>query len=161
MKHGYEGAESGELIQNYQTLDNAVIEDLNKVVDNEITFSESQKETYKDIMKKHYQNITYEIKEDETNGDEAEVTVEIEVTDFNKALEEARKHLVEHPEEFNDDFGNYSLTKYNDYKLEKLKEAKEKVKYNIEINLIKINDTWQVKTPDDETLDKINGIFNY
>lgn len=150
-----------EFVKKYQTLDNAVIEDLNKVVDNEITFSESQKETYKDIMKKHYQNITYEIKEDETNGDEAEVTVEIEVTDFNKALEESRKYLVEHPEEFNDDFGNYSLNKYNDYKLEKLKEAKEKVKYNIEINLIKINDTWQVKTPDDETLDKINGIFDY
>ena len=130
-------------------------------MDNEITFSESQKEEYKDIMKKHYQNITYEIKEDETNGDEAEVTVEIEVTDFNRVLDEARQYLVEHPEEFNDDFGNYSLNKYNDYKLKKLKEAKETVKYNIEIELTKINDTWQVNTPDDKTLDKINGIFSY
>lgn len=150
-----------EFLKKYQTLDNNVITDLNAVVNDEITFSSEQKEKYKDIMKKHYQNLTYEIKEDVINGNEAIVTVEIEVTDLKKVLEDANAYLKEHPEEFNDDFGNYSLTKYTDYKLEKLKEAKEKVKYTINITLTKTNDEWRVNTASEEIMDKINGIYNY
>lgn len=150
-----------EFLKKYQTLDNSVITDLNKTVDEELTLSESQKDKYKDIMKKHYQNMTYEIKEDYTNGDDARVVVEIEVTDFNKVLNEAEVYLNEHLDEFNDDFGNYSLTKYNDYKLDKMKEAKDKVKYTITINLTKINDKWEVDRLNDKVLDKINGIYDY
>lgn len=150
-----------EFLKKYQTLDNAVMEDLNRVVDEEITFSESQKNEYRDIMKKHYQNMTYEIKEEEINADRAEVTVEIEVTDLKRVLDEAENYFSEHPEEFNDDFGNYSLSKYTDYKLTKLKDAKETVKYTLEIQLSKVNDTWQVNTPDLETMDKISGVYNY
>jgi len=148
-----------EFLKKYQTLDNEVMIDLSSVVNNELTFSEAQKEEYKKIMKKHYQNMTYEVKEDEIDGDVAEVTVEIEVTDFKRVLEEANIYLQEHPEEFYDDFGNYSITKYNDYKLKKLKEAKGKVKYTIEVELTKINDEWRVNSPDEEILDKINGIY--
>jgi len=107
-----------ELLKKYQTLDNDVISDLNYVVDNEVTFSETQKEEYIKIMKKHYQNMTYEIKDDETDGNKAEVEVEIEVTDFNKVLKEADLYLEENNEEFLDDFGNLSISKFNDYKIE-------------------------------------------
>ena len=95
----------------YQTLDNAVLSDLNDVLANDTTLTDSQKEEYRDIMKKHYQNLTYEVKEAIENGDEATVKTEIVVTDFNKALDEANSYLLEHPEEFNDEFGNYILSK--------------------------------------------------
>ena len=42
-----------------------------------------------------------------------------------------------------------------------MKEAKEKVKYTIEIKLMKVEDEWRVITPSTEVLDKINGIYNY
>jgi hypothetical protein len=112
-------------------------------------------------MKKHYQNLIYEIKDEEENGDDAKVTVTIEVTDFKKVLDEVEEYLNEHKEEFNDDFGNYSLSKYIDYRLDKLSEAKETVKYTINIYLTKVDNNWQVNTPNDETLDKINGVYNY
>ncbi len=150
-----------EFFKKYQTLDNEVIEDLNRVIEEELTFSKEQKDKYRDILKKHYQNITYEIKDDQITGDDAKVTVDIEVTDFNKALDEADNYLKEHGEEFSDDFGNYSLSKYIDYRLDKLKDAKEKVKYTIDIYLTKKDDMWHVNTPDNETLDKINGVYNY
>ena len=39
-------------------------------------------------MKKQYQNLTYTIKDEEIDGDTAIVKVEIEVYDFNKAMNE-------------------------------------------------------------------------
>ena len=149
-----------ELLKKYQTLDNDVISDLNYVVDNEVTFSETQKEEYIKIMKKHYQNMTYEIKDDETDGNKAEVEVEIEVTDFNKVLKEADLYLEENNEEFLDDFGNLSISKFNDYKIEQLKKAKAKIKYTIEVELEKIENKWRVKQLDKEAIDKLNGIYN-
>lgn len=112
-------------------------------------------------MKKHYQNLTYEVKEAIENGDEATVKTEIVVTDFNKALDEANSYLLEHPEEFNDEFGNYNVTKFNDYRIQKLKEAQEKVKYTLDITLTKKDSKWQVDKQDDSILDKINGTYNY
>lgn len=145
----------------YQTLDNAVLSDLNDVLANDTTLTDSQKEEYRNIMKKHYQNLTYEVKEAIENGDEATVKTEIVVTDFNKALDEANSYLLEHPEEFNDEFGNYNVTKFNDYRIQKLKEAQEKVKYTLDITLTKKDSKWQVDKQDDSILDKINGTYNY
>lgn len=148
-----------EFLKKYQTLDNAVIEDLNNVVNNEQSFSQEQKDKYKDIMKKHYQNIKYKIKQDEINGDDAKVIVEIEVTNFSKVLNETEEYLNNNKDLFKDDFGNYDSSKYIDYRLNKLNEAKEKITYTIDIHLIKKDKNWQVKTPSDEVLDKINGIY--
>ena len=116
---------------------------------------------YKDIMKKHYQNLSYEIKNETIDGDEAIVTVEISVTDFKKVLDEANNYMNNNMEEFYDENGNYSISKFNDYKLNKLKDAKDKVRYTLEISLSKVNDEWQVNTQNQITYDKINGIFNY
>jgi len=113
------------------------------------------------LNEKHYQNMTYKIKEEEIDGDKAEVTVEIKVTDFRYALQDANIYLNEHPEEFNDDKGNYDPSKYIDYRLQKLNETKDTVTYTIELQLTKVDETWKVDTPDVETLDKINGIYNY
>ena len=104
--------------------------------------------------------MTYEIKDDEIDGNEAEVEVEIEVTDLNKILNESNLYLEENNEEFVDDFGNFSISKFNDYKIEQLKMAKEKTKYTIEIELEKIENKWQVKNLDEEVLDKINGVYS-
>ena len=84
----------------------------------------------------------------------------ISVIDFKKVLDEANEYLKNNEEEFYDN-GEYSIVKFNDYKLEKLKEAKEKVRYTIEINLTRINDKWSVEKLDKDTYDKINGVYNY
>ena len=150
-----------EFLKKYQALDNSVLIDLDNVLNSDNTLNENQKIMYKDIMKKHYQNLSYEIKNETIDGDEAIVTVEISVTDFKKVLDEANNYMNNNMEEFYDENGNYSISKFNDYKLNKLKDAKDKVRYTLEISLSKVNDEWQVNTQNQITYDKINGIFNY
>jgi len=148
-------------LKDYQTLDEEVLNDLDDVINNDITMDINQVETYREIMKKHYQNLTYEIKDDTIDGDNATVTVEITVTDFRGVLNEAESYLNNNINEFNDESGNYSISKYNDYRLEKLKEAKDKVKYTIYLNLTRVNDEWTLNDIDPITYDKINGMYRY
>ena len=148
-----------EFLKKYQTLDESVINALENVV-NESDLNDEQKAIYIDIMKKQYQNLSYEVKDETLNGDEAITAVEISVIDFKKVLDEANEYLKNNEEEFYDN-GEYSIVKFNDYKLNKLKEAKDKVRYTIEIKLTKINDKWTVDNLSNETYDKINGVYNY
>ena len=72
-------------LNNYQTLDSNVLTEIDALVDQEELFDEDQKVTYRDIMKKHYQDLTYTIKEETINGytiidDNAHHPTEIEVT---------------------------------------------------------------------------------
>ena len=148
-----------ELLKKYQVLDSAVVTDLDEVVNEDTTLNESQKIMYKDIMKKHYQNLSYQIKDEIVDGNEAVVVVEISVTDFKKVLEETNNYLNNNKEEFDDENGNYSIVKFNDYKLNKLKEAKDKIVYTIEIKLTKENDNWKVNNLSQTDYDKINGVY--
>lgn len=148
-----------EFLKKYQTLDDSVINDLENVV-NESDLNDEQKTIYIDIMKKQYQSLSYEVKDETLDGDEAITAVEISVIDFKKVLDEANEYLKNNEEEFYDN-GEYSVVKFNDYKLNKLKEAKDKVRYTIEIKLTKINDEWTVDHLSNETYDKINGVYNY
>ena len=150
-----------EFLKKYQALDNSVLTDLNKVVDEDSSLNESQKNTYKDIMKKHYQSLSYEVKDETVDGNKAVVTVEISVTDFKKVLDEANNYMNNNPEQFEDENGDYSVSRFNDYKLEQLKEAKDKVRYTLELKLTKVNDVWTVDTLTQDIYDKINGVYNY
>lgn len=149
-----------DLLSKYQMLDESVIDQLNVVVNKQDTFNESQKELYKDIMKKQYQNLVYEIKDEVINGDKSIVTVQITVKDYKKVLDEASVYFDEHKEEFIDNNGEYE-SKYIDYRLEKLKNAKEKVSYTLEINLTKHDKEWKVDGLTSNDIDKISGIYNY
>jgi len=150
-----------KFFNNYQTLHNDVVAQLDDVVEQEMTFSPEQKDSYKDIMKKHYQDLTYEIKDEEVNGDNATVTVEIEVRDYSKIMEEADNYFLEHPEEFNDETGTYNANLFNEYRLGKIKEAKEKVKYTLNLTLTKVEEEWELDDISDMDESKIHGTYKY
>ena len=150
-----------DFLKNYQSLDSDVLNDLDIAISNQNNFSTQQADIYRDIMKKHYQNLTYEIKDDVSDGDKATVTVEITVTDFAKVIQDAENYMNNNVAEFNDELGNYSILKYNDYRLERLKEARDKVKYTIYLNLTKVNDEWVMDDIDQVSYNKINGTYIY
>ena len=150
-----------DFLSRYQTLDNAVLTDLDEVILQDTTMNEEQKKDYKDIMKKHYQNLTYEVKDEVINGDDALVTVEITVTDFKKIMDETSAYMNQNIEEFYDDSGNYSVVIFTDYRLSKLKDAKEEVKYTIDFLLTKVNNQWQINELTQDVYDKINGLYDY
>ena len=101
------------------TENKSVMDDLDKVVDEEERFNTKQRESYRELMKKHYQSIQYDIKDEKINGDQAEVRVEVEVIDYSKILQDADNYLEDHRDEFLDKDGEYSETKYMNYRLEK------------------------------------------
>lgn len=147
---------------NYQSLDKSVLKQLDKVVAEEEKFNTKQREAYRDLMKKHYRNLTYDIKDEKINGDTATVTTEIEVTDYSKVLEDADQYLKDHPKQFADETtGDYNESAYMDYRIEKLKKADEKVKYTLEMTVTKVDGEWVIDNPSDVALQKIHGIYRY
>lgn len=143
----------------YQTLDKDVLEDLDKVVAEDENFNTKQRDKYRKIMKKHYGDLVYVIKNETVNGNDAVVEVEIEVTNYADVLKEAEKYRKEHETEFYDENGKYDVTKFIDYKLDKIEKAKEKIKYTLEVNVSKRNDKWTVDSLSNDDKAKIHGIF--
>ena len=116
---------------------------------------------YRDILKKHYQDLTYKIKEETINGDKATVEVEIEVNDYTKALKSAEAYKTTNASEFMDENNEFSESKFNDYKLGLLKDSDERVKYTIYFSLTKIDDKWQLDELNETEQNKILGIYEY
>ena len=150
-----------EYLNNYQTLDSNVLSKLDSIVDQEELFDNDQKTTYRDILKKHYQDLVYKIKEETVNGDKATVEVEIEVNDYTKALKEAENYKTTNESEFLDDNDMFDESKFNDYKLGLLKSNKERVKYTIYFSLTKTDGEWVLDDLTQTEQEKILGIYEY
>lgn len=147
-------------LNKYQTLDSDVLDSLDYVIAEETLFNSKQREKYRDIIKTNYQKMTYKIKEEEIDGDSATVTAEIEVIDYSKIMAEAETYKEENLSEFLDN-GEYSEDKFIDYRLDKLKEAKEKVKYTLDLTLTKVDEEWILDDLSKENEAKLNGLYNY
>jgi len=146
---------------NYQTLNQKVIDDLNDVLASDTSMTSDQKEKYKEIMKNHYKNIVYDIKDEVINGDMATVTVEIEVYDYSKIKASVNEYVLNHPDEFLDENNNFSQEKSIDYRLSEFEKVKEKVKYTLELSLTKVDDEWELNDISSIDEDKILGIYEY
>jgi len=140
--------------------DEKIINDISNIIDFNF-LTDIQKEEYKSILKKHYSKLEYKIKDEIVNANKAVVTVEIEILDYSKILNDIYLYKEVYEGEFLDSFGNYSESKFIDYKLSKLKEASDKVKYTLDIPLTKIDNKWYIDNLSTEYKEKINGIYNY
>lgn len=147
-------------LNKYQTLDDDVLDSLDSVIAEEPLFNNEQRDKYRDIIKSNYQKMMYKIKEEEIDGDNAIVIAEIEVIDYSKVMSESETYRLENMEEFMAN-GEYDESKFIDYRLDKLKEAKEKVKYTIDLTLTKVDEEWILDDLTKENEAKLNGVYNY
>ena len=145
----------------YQKQDSEVIKQLDSVIDKDTTMNNEQKKNYKEVMKKQYQNLTYKIKDETIDGDNATVEVEIEVFDFYKTSKDADTELVNNNSQFLGDDGLVDNSKFMDYKIKQLKETKEKVTYTLNLTLTKKDKEWIINDISDSDREKIHGIYNY
>lgn len=143
----------------YQTMDDKVLTQLDNVLNSDITMSKEQKDEYKELMKKQYQNLSYKIKDETTDGDHAEIVTEIEVYDYAKAISNADDYLRENTEEFVLEDGTTDEEKFMDYKIKQMKDIKEKVTYTITFTLTKKDDNWTLDDITDIDRQKIHGIY--
>ena len=149
------------LLSKYQKNDEEVLKQLDSTLLSDTILDVSQKDTYKDLLKKQYKDLMYTVKDEAIDGKTAVVEVEIEVYDYNKAITESEDYLINHQNEFMDESNTISTTKYNDYKLNAIKEMKDRVKYTINFTLSKIDEEWLVDDLTDSERQKIHGLYAY
>lgn len=134
-----------DFLSKYQMLDEKIVIDYTDLVD-DVGVDQDVKTRYEEVIKDQYRNMSYEVKEEEIDGDEAEVTVQIEVMDYKTILDKY-------------DSSDYSRDEYHDKVLDELEDAKEKITYTIEFTLSKdSDDNWVVNELTTEDKEKLLGI---
>ena len=147
-------------LKKYRNLDSEVLVDLEKLVEKE-NLTEEQKEKYRDVLKKQYKDLAYEIIEEEYDNDISYITVKVSVYDLYQAQSDASTYLSNNPEAFYNENNEYDVNKFLDYKLDKMKDMNGKIEYTIVFTVTKENDKYVVEQPTEQTLEKIHGIYNH
>lgn len=179
-----------KFLDNYTSNNETVLGQLKEMIDSDSLMTDDQKSVYSDIMKRQYKDMTYEIKDEVIDGNNATVTAEIEVYDYYKVNKESEEYYNNNPNEFKDNTtlvedvkdatkaaadaarnaaedvkdavtGTTSDSKYVEYRLGKLKDAKDRVKYTIDFTLTKDGNEWKLNDIDDATRQKIHGLYEH
>lgn len=150
-----------DFLSKYQTMDKAVLTQLDDVIKDAGNLVDEQKETYRDLMKKQYQNLSYKIKDETEDGNNATVQVEIEVYDYGKSIRESENYLITNRSEFVTDVENdiIDTKKFLDYKISQMKNVKDKVTYTINFTLTKVDDKWKLDDISDVDRQKLHGLY--
>ena len=147
-------------LNNYNNLTDEVLMDIEKSALNE-NLNDANKEQYKNVLSKQYENMKYEIKDESIDGNTAIVTANIQVYDLHKIEKASMNYMGEHLNEFSDNDGVFSNDLFNTYRINQLLNAEDKVDYEIKFYLDKKNDEWILRNPERAVLEKINGLYNY
>ena len=147
-------------LNNFNNLTDEVLMDIETSALNE-NLSDANREQYKNVLSKQYENMKYEIKDESVDGNTAIVTANVKVYDLYKIEKESMNYMGEHLNEFSDSDGVFSNDLYNTYRINQLLNAKDKVDYEIKFYLDRKNDEWVLRNPERETLEKINGLYKY
>ena len=137
------------LFRQYQTLNKEVLIDLDISIKNDKNLNKYEKEEYKKLFIKQYQNLSYKIKKEDIRNNLAFVEVEIEVLDYKSALSKATQKYMEN------DKSCKSLTKC---KIKELKKVNDKKKYDLLLTVEKKDSLWNIVELTNEDIKKIHGI---
>lgn len=138
-----------ELFSKYQTLDKDITKEIDTLVKSE-NLTDEEANRYRNIIEKQYKMLVYNVKDEKIDGDNAAVTVQIEVLDYKSAIQKVDLN-------YQDD--NYDKVKYTKDKLDALEQTKDKVTYTIEVPLVKKDKKWQVSNLSNDDLKKIQGMY--
>lgn len=141
------------LLSKYQSNDSEVMNDLDNVLLMDSNFTDEERNDYKEFMKKHYQDMTYKVKDESIDGDSATVEVEVTVRNYSNVVNEANDYRLNNSSEFDDD------NTFAKYRLGKLKAVSDTETYTIVFTLTKSNDEWQVNPLSTDDENKLNGLY--
>lgn len=147
-----------EYLDKYVTLDSSIVSQLNDFVDTE-DLTDDQKVLYKEVLRRQYSSLSYEITNEDIVEDNATVTVKIKVYNLAKVQSDASEYLENNPDEFKTSDGEYDRSLFVDYKLNKMKETTDTVEYELDIKVVKDNGLWEVSQLSQDNLNKIHGIY--
>lgn len=150
----------GAYLDNYTSLSEDVMKDLEIKLLNEDLNNENR-EKYKNVLMREYQNLKYYIKDESIDGDKATVLVKVTVYDLYKTEKETLDYMGSYSEEFIDSDGLFDNDLFNKYRLDQMLKQNDTVSYELNIDLKKVNDEWVVIDLDRDSLEKIHGLYNY
>ena len=168
-----------EFLGKYQSMDSDVLTQLDQVISDDTTMSDEQKDEYRALMEKQYQNISYKIEEENIEGDSATVDVEIEVLDYATKINEAKEYYEEHKDEIEKENQEEQSDNNNvvedavegaeevikesaafiDYKLKELESVTDTTTYTITFYLTKEDGEWKLQDISDQDREKIHGLY--
>lgn len=174
-------------LDSYTSGNDTVLNQLKEIIDSDAMMNDAQRTTYSDIMKRQYKDMTYDIKDEVIDGNDATVTVEVEVYDYYKSNQDSQNYYNSNPDEFKEDINtdnteqnentkdeantrenavedtvdSISNSKFIDYRLTQLQNVNDRVKYTIDFTLKKIDDKWKLNEIDDATRQKIHGLYEH
>lgn len=146
-----------DLLMNYQNNGNSIISELNDYIKT-LTSDDTTFESYKKVYLRQYQDLTYEIKDEVIDGDNATVTAQIEVYDYYKVNNDVNNYITNNMNDFTSDNG-YDSNKGLLYRINELSKSKDRITYTLTINLTKVNDEWTIDNLTNEDLEKIHGTY--
>lgn len=137
-----------DLFTKYQTVD----KDINSGIDNvleEQNLTDTHRKRYRKLLESQYKNLSYEIKEELIDGNNATVLTEIEVVDYKRTINDLTF-----------DSTIYTKESFDEEKLNRLEQAKDKVKYTLELTLTKDDEeNWKLNALTNEQIKKIQGMY--
>ena len=137
-----------ELFNKYQKVDSDIDNAISKVLD-EQNLTEEHKERYRKLLERQYTNLSYEIKDETIDGNNAKVIVSVEVIDYKAAISDLTF-----------DSSMYTKESFDEEKLNRLENAKNKVTYTLELTLTKDRDNnWKLDALTNEQIKKIQGMY--
>ena len=168
-----------EFLGKYQSMDSDVTTQLEQVLSDDTTMSDEQKEDYKALMEKQYQNLSYKIENEDIEGNSATVDVEIEVLDYATTASKAQEYYNEHKEEIEEKYNDKKedndnslenagddvlqaveeSVAYINYKLEELETANDTVTYDMTFYLTKEDGEWILQDISDLDRKKLHGLY--
>ena len=168
-----------EFLGKYQSMDSDVATQLDQVISDDDTMNDDQKEKYRALMEKQYQNLSYKINNEEIDGDNATVDVEIEVLDYATTINKAKEYYDEHKDEIEEEYNQKQSdndnvaedaaegveeaveesSAYIDNKIKELEAATDTTTYTITFYLTKENGDWKLQDISDLDLQKIHGLY--
>ena len=168
-----------EFLGKYQSMDSDVLTQLDQVISDDTTMSDEQKDEYRALMEKQYQNLSYKIEEENIEGASATVDVEIEVLDYATKINEAKEYYEEHKDEIEKENQEEQSDNNNvvedavegaeevikesaafiDYKLKELESVTDTTTYTITFYLTKEDGEWKLQDISDQDREKIHGLY--
>ena len=150
-------------VENYLDSFNNLTDSVKIDVDNKISnedLSSENREVYKKVLYRQYENMKYEIKDESIDGNKAIVKASITVYDYYKVDSLSNTYMNEHTDEFNDVNGLFDSEVYNSYRLGELLKTNDTTTYEVSFSLKKDdNGNWILENPGRETLEKLNGFY--
>ncbi len=168
-----------EFLGKYQSMDEDVTTQLDQVLSDDDSMNDEQKEKYRALMEKQYQNLSYKIENENIDGDSATVDVEIEVLDYATSIAKSKEYYEEHKDEIEeeekqDKEDNTNVAEdavddaesavkesaaYINYKLKELESVSDTTTYTITFYLTKEDGDWKLQDISDLDLQKIHGLY--